>query len=296
MSNGPHFFIDRADRYVHDPRSGTLTRLVAVTGMLGSADIESRQPMASVILPTYDEALNLPVAVAAVEASLEGQAYEIIIVDDDSPDRTWEIADALAARDGRVRSVRRLSERGLSSAIALGMSLSAGDVLVVMDADLQHDATVIPQLVEAIAEGGFDICVASREVEGGSYGPLSKRRRALSWAGARLAITLLGLRVSDPMSGFFALSHRRYGEVAASINPRGFKILLEILARGPKPTVSEIGYTFGERRHGRSKLNNSIIASGCLALMELTPASRFFRRHEPLPSHERIVSSSESAL
>ena len=206
---------------------------------------ESSPPVVSVIVPTFNEAENIAEMLRRLTAAMAELDYEIIVVDDDSQDSTWRIAERLSLADTRIRVVRRVDERGLSSAVLAGMTAAGGRSLVVIDADLQHDETKIPDLVAAVVSDGADICLGSREVEGGSYGTFQRHRRFASWTGAALARQLLGLPVSDPMSGFFAVSRERFELLSDEVNPRGFKILLEFLARGPKPTVSEVGYEFG---------------------------------------------------
>lgn len=223
----------------------------------------------SVILPTYNEAENLPVLLGRLTELLADLDYEIIIVDDNSPDGTWDIADRWASDSPRIHSIRRLSDRGLSSAVMAGMDIAKGRVLAVMDSDLQHDENALIQVVTPVLDGEADISVGSREAEGGSYGEWSIFRRVVSWGGAQLARQLLGVPVSDPMSGFFAVSRERYLDVAEEVNPRGFKILLEFVARGPKPRITEVGYGFRERVAGESNLTSSVVGAYLLALIDL---------------------------
>ncbi|MGB5757439.1 MAG: polyprenol monophosphomannose synthase, partial [Acidimicrobiales bacterium] len=241
------------------------------------ARTEDEPLLLSVIIPTYNEAGNIVLMLDRLRTALAGQAYEIVVVDDDSIDETWRIAQLHGRSDQRIRVIRRVGERGLSSAVMAGMAQAGGRALVVMDADLQHDETKILHLVRAVVDEGMDLCVGSRHVAGGGYGTFGRRRRAASWAGGALARTLLGVAVSDPMSGFFAVSRRRFELVGDQVNPRGFKILLEFLARGPEPSVSEIGYQFGERVHGTTKLNGSVVLDYLRALLVLT-AGRWRRR------------------
>ena len=227
-------------------------------------------PSMSVIVPTYNEAGNVAELVARLKAELQDQEYEVIIVDDDSPDGTWKVASELAAPDPRFSVIRRTTDRGLSSAVLTGMAVAKGSVLVVMDGDLQHDPAAIVDLVTAVQHDGVDIAVASRNIDGGSYGEFGPGRRLISWTGAQIAETLLRTSVSDPMSGFFALSRSRYDDVVAQVNPRGFKILLEFLARGGRPTVTEVGYRFGSRTQGTTKLSTSVVVAYLLAMIELS--------------------------
>ncbi len=231
-------------------------------------------PLVSVVLPTYNEATNLPLVVEGIERALVDFDYEIIVVDDDSPDLTWKKAEQLAQDGHRVRAVRRTTERGLSSAVVTGMNIASGSVFIVMDADLQHDPVILPDLVSAILDDHADICLGSREAVGGSYGDFGRKRRFISWVGAQAARSLLRLSIGDPMSGYFAVSRQRFEQVVREVNPRGFKILLELIARGAQPNVAEVGYTFGRRQHGATKLTGSIIVSYCLALLALTVGRR----------------------
>lgn len=227
-------------------------------------------PTISVIVPTYNEAENIPLLIPRLRSALVDFDYEVIIVDDDSPDLTWKVAGDLVADESRFSVVRRTTEKGLSAAVLTGMNVAQGSVFVVMDGDLQHDPAAIPALVSKVLDDGAEIAVASRAVEGGSYGEFSPRRRLISWIGAQMAHVLLQAPVTDPMSGFFALRRQRYEEVVHQVNPRGFKILLEFLARGRRPNVAEIGYRFGSRVHGTTKLTGSVVVAYLLALIELS--------------------------
>ncbi|MFV0258766.1 MAG: polyprenol monophosphomannose synthase [Acidimicrobiales bacterium] len=228
----------------------------------------------SVIVPTYNEADNLPGLVAAVEEALTGISHEIIVVDDDSPDGTAAVATSLAGTVAGLRLIHRVGARGLSSAVLAGMAVATGQVLAVLDADRQHDEAALPQLVTGVLDGA-DVCLGSRHSDGGSVGSFGRGRRLASSTGAVAARLVLGVEVSDPMSGFFAVSRSRYEAVVADINPRGFKILLEFLARGEPPTVAEAGYRFRRRRYGETKLSGSVVAAylaelGALARSRVT--------------------------
>ncbi len=226
-------------------------------------------PLVSVIIPTYNEAENVPILVRRLENALADVDYEIIVVDDDSPDRTWQIADELARSQPRLSVLRRTDARGLSSAVMAGFGMARGRTLAVLDADLQHDERILPDLVSAIIDDGAEIAVGSREAPGGSYGDFGPWRRTVSWGGARLARLMLRTPVNDPMSGFFVVSRDRYEAVINRVNPRGFKILLEFLATGSPPRVVEVGFTFGQRLHGATKLTGSVIVAYIMALIEL---------------------------
>jgi len=207
----------------------------------------------SVIIPTYNERDNLEELLYRVDRALKGRDYEVIIVDDDSPDRTWELAQELSEKYP-VKVVRRTEEKGLSSAVIRGFKEASGDVFVVMDADLQHPPEKIPELLERI-ENGADIAIGSRYVPGGKVENWYWYRKLISRGAiliGRLALPKIR-DVKDPVSGFFAL--RREVVENAQLNPIGFKILMEILIKGNYERVEEVPFTFGLRKAGESKLS-----------------------------------------
>lgn len=230
------------------------------------------RPSVSVIVPTFNERDNIPVLVERLSITLADFDYEIVVVDDDSPDRTWEVVEELATDHPRLRLLRRVGRRGLSSAVTDGMAAATGSVLAVLDGDLQHDEAVLPQLVSTILDDGYDLCVGSREAPGGGYGSFSRGRRLVSWIGATLARLLVGTTVSDPMSGYFAVSRARFEAVRSTVNPLGFKIMLELLARGERPRVAEVGYQFRVRTRGETKLTTSVVWAYLQALTSLALA------------------------
>ncbi|EQA46967.1 GtrA-like protein [Leptospira broomii serovar Hurstbridge str. 5399] len=227
-------------------------------------------PTISVILPTYNESENLPIAAERISESLSGFMHEIIVVDDDSPDRTWEVAEDLQKNLPQLKVVRRFTGKGLSSAVLTGMGIAKGDLFVVMDSDLQHDERILPEMIRSLNDRGNDLCLGTRYTNGGSTGKWSLFRVGISRFGNVLARRLIRQNVSDPMSGFFGIRKDVYSEVKNSINPRGFKILLEFLARGKEDLkVEEIPYTFRTRVHGETKLDNSVIRNFLLALLDI---------------------------
>ena len=211
----------------------------------------------SLIVPTYNESRNvedlLRQLTAVLEPRLSGQ-YEILVVDDDSPDGTWAIAMRVAERLPMVRVMRRRGEKGLSTAVIRGWQAARGEVLAVIDADLQHPPEVLARLWEAM-DAGVDLAVASRHVRGGGVSDWSALRRSLSRGAQLLGLALLPSvvgRVSDPMSGYFMV--RRTAIADAEMSPLGYKILLEVLGRGRIRTIAETGYVFRERSAGESKV------------------------------------------
>lgn len=227
------------------------------------------RPTVSVIIPTYNEADNIPILLNDLTTSLKDLSFEIIVVDDDSPDLTWKKAEEISSNNGAIRVIRRLKERGLSSAVVRGMETALGDVFVVMDADLQHDDSIIPHMVKTISDDGYDIVIGSRAAEGGSYGEWSRKRRFISWVAATMARIVLPPSVKDPMSGFFAISRKLFQSSAERLNPMGFKILLEFIGRNKNLKIKEIGYQFRNRIHGETKLSGSVIKNYIVALYDL---------------------------
>ncbi|MFN6468709.1 MAG: glycosyltransferase [Nostoc sp. SerVER01] len=211
----------------------------------------------SLVIPTYKERDNIKNIVSILsqllDESIPGK-YELIVVDDDSPDLTWEIAQSLTTEYPQLRVMRRQQERGLSSAVIRGWQAATGNVLGVIDGDLQHPPEVLMQLLRNV-EQGADLAVASRHVEGGGVSSWSVVRRLLSRGAQLLGLIILpGVlgRVSDPMSGYFMV--RRSAIANARLNPVGYKILLEVIGRGKVNQVAEVGYVFRERTEGESKV------------------------------------------
>ena len=211
----------------------------------------------SLIIPTYNEAKNIRAIVeqltSLLDPALPGQ-YELVVVDDDSPDRTWELALNLIDEYPQLRVMRRQQERGLSTAVIRGWQAATGDVLGVIDGDLQHPPEVLLNLLGTI-EQGADLAVASRNVDGGGVSDWSPTRRFLSRGAQTLGLILLPRvvgRISDPMSGYFLV--RREAIANCTLSPVGYKILLEVIGRGNIDQVAEVGYIFQERKEGESKV------------------------------------------
>jgi dolichol-phosphate mannosyltransferase len=238
----------------------------------------------SLVLPTYNESKNIREMIARLtqilDAPYEGN-YEIIVVDDNSPDRTWELAQSLTAQYPQLRVMRRQHERGLSTAVIRGWQAARGELLGVIDADLQHPPEISLGLCSEIARGA-DLAVASRHVEGGGVSDWSVIRRILSRAAQIIGLVLLpGVvgRVSDPMSGFFIF--RRAAIQGVALNPLGYKILIEVLGRGRFRWIGEVPYVFRERVQGESKVSRQVYIDYLRHLLRLRistlPISRFVR-------------------
>lgn len=212
----------------------------------------------SLVVPTYNEANNIQAIVVLLSNILDQilpDAYELIVVDDDSPDKTWAIAQQLMANYPQLRVVHRRQERGLSTAVICGWQAAAGDILGVIDGDLQHPPEVLLQLFQAM-QTGADLAVASRHIPGGGVSHWSLIRRVLSRGAQIIGLMILPevlSRVTDPMSGFFLV--RRQAIAGYPLNPAGYKVLIEVLGRGQISRVAEVGYVFRERQRGESKVD-----------------------------------------
>ena len=221
----------------------------------------------SVVVPTFNERDNVTKLFHKLEATLSGVAWEVIFVDDNSPDGTWDVVRGLARQDSRVRCVRRIGRRGLSGACIEGILASSAPCAAVMDADLQHDETQLPKMLALLQSGQAELVVGSRYVEGGSADSFDKQRAGASALATEVAKRVLGVRVADPMSGFFMIRRDRFEQLAPQLSTQGFKILLDIVAtaRGELRMV-EVPYSFGSRLHGESKLD-SLVALDFLGLV-----------------------------
>jgi dolichol-phosphate mannosyltransferase len=218
-------------------------------------------PRLTVVVPTYCEADNVDTLIACLDAALSGIRWEVIFVDDDSPDETAKIARRRGECDHRVRVLRRIGRRGLAGAVIEGMLAAAGDIIAVIDGDLQHDESLLPSMF-AIIETGTDLVIASRYTYAGdASNGFSNIRLRGSRLATRLATTLLKTQASDPMSGFFMIRREAIDEIAPKLSTDGFKLLLDILASAPPGLkVAEVPYTFRPRISGASKFDGFVAA------------------------------------
>jgi dolichol-phosphate mannosyltransferase len=221
----------------------------------------------SVVVPTFNERDNVTTLYRKLGATLSGVAWEVIFVDDNSPDGTWEVVRGLARQDSRVRCIRRVGRRGLSGACIEGILASSAPCAAVIDADLQHDETQLPKMLALLQSGQAELVVGSRYVEGGSADSFNKQRAGASALATEVAKRVLRISIADPMSGFFMIRRDRFEQLAPQLSTQGFKILLDIVAtaRGGLHTV-EVPYNFGARLHGESKLD-SMVALDFLGLV-----------------------------
>jgi dolichol-phosphate mannosyltransferase len=214
-------------------------------------------PVLSVVVPCFNERPNVAPMIAKLDAALAGIAWEVIYVDDNSPDGTTQEVRRIARTDSRVRCIRRIGRRGLASAVIEGALSSSADYIAVIDGDLQHDETRLPVMLATLQGGGYDLAVASRHVEGGDSAGLSSRwRHMLSDGGIFLAQAFLPVRLTDPMSGFFMLPRPLFEDLARGLNGQGFKILLDLVLSSTAPLrVLEVPAHFRERAAGESKMD-----------------------------------------
>jgi len=225
---------------------------------LGAAGLRPA-PELSVVVPTFNERANIPILVEQLSRVLSGYDWEVVFVDDNSPDGSAAVARGIGETDNRVRCIRRIGRRGLAGACLEGMLASQARYVAVIDADLQHDETLLVAMLGHLRAGDADVVVASRYLDGGSAAGLSPARSRISrWSNA-LTRLVLGIELSDPMSGYFMVRRDAFEAFAPTISSQGFKILLDLLAtaRGRLRTL-ELPSTFRERRHGQSKLDSKV--------------------------------------
>jgi len=213
----------------------------------------------SVVVPTFNERKNVRELIQRIDRCLEGRSWEVIFVDDDSPDGTAEFVRQLARKDDRIRCLQRIGRRGLSSACIEGMLSTSSPYLAVMDGDLQHDETLLLQMLNTIIQENLDIVVGSRYLEGGGFGDWAESRIAISRFAARMSRMVVRTNLTDPMSGFFVINRKAFEEIVRNLSGIGFKILLDLFASSPRPLrVKELAYQFRRRHLGESKLDNQV--------------------------------------
>ena len=210
----------------------------------------------AIVLPTFNESRNVRAIVDRLEQALNGIHYEVIFVDDDSPDGTADAVRRLARSHDNLRVLHRIGRRGLASACIEGILGAAAPFVAVMDADLQHDESILPEMLRRMREENLDLVVGSRNIAGGSMGEFAKWRVKLSQLGKRLSLMGAEHELSDPMSGFFMVRMATFERFAHRLSGIGFKILLDIvLSAEPGLRIGEVGYHFRQREHGESKLD-----------------------------------------
>ena len=218
-----------------------------------------RPAQLTVVVPTFNERDNISILVGRLIEVLDGIDWEVIFVDDDSPDGTAVEIGSIAQSNARVRCIRRVGRRGLSTACIEGILASSAPYVAVMDADLQHDERILPQMLDALRENGCDVVIGSRYIAGGGFGNWNSTRVRISAFASWLSRAICSVEITDPMSGFFMLRREAFNAAVHRMSGQGFKILLDFLASSPQAVVTrEIPYQFGERRFGQSKLDTLV--------------------------------------
>ncbi len=225
----------------------------------------------SVIVPTFNEIENIEEIVRRLDLTLKGVNWEVIFVDDDSPDGTARKAKEISLSDARVRCIKRIGRRGLSSACVEGMLASSAPFLAVMDADLQHDESILPEMLNALERENFELAVGTRYMPGGGVGDWDASRKNSSKIATVISQKLLGVSLNDPMSGFFMIKTEAFDQCAYRLSNMGFKILLDIVVSSPKKlTFKEVPFHFRQRLAGESKLDQRVIWDYFLLLVDKT--------------------------
>jgi dolichol-phosphate mannosyltransferase len=230
-------------------------------------------PALTVVVPTFNESENVPVLVERVSLSLMNFDWELVFVDDNSPDATSAVAKRLGQRNARVRCIRRVGRRGLAGAFLEGALSSQAQFVAVMDGDLQHDESLLPEMLKLLVQQDADMVIGSRYTIGGDAGGLGATRRAISRIATQWARRLTHTAVEDPMSGFFMMRRQLLDEIAPALSNEGFKILFDILvtARGANLKIIELPYGFKTRESGSSKFDlRNAVDFAALLLSKLT--------------------------
>ncbi|MGD1919456.1 MAG: glycosyltransferase [Pleurocapsa sp.] len=233
------------------------TGLLQIDSLFPDRQINSKPIELSLVIPTYNESQNIQQLIQTLVDTLDRvvpDRYELIVVDDNSPDYTWKLAVELSQKYACVKVVKRELEKGLATAVIRGWQVAKGEILGVIDGDLQHPPRTLIKLWQEI-EQGADIAIASRNLEGGGVSECNMMLRFLSGGAQMLGILILHEvlgRISDPMSGYFMV--RKDALVGSIFNPLGYKILIEVMARGNIAWIGEVSYIFQERKIGESKV------------------------------------------
>jgi|TARA_B100000315_G_scaffold254817_1_gene296684 dolichol-phosphate mannosyltransferase len=221
--------------------------------------------MITIIIPTYNESENIPILLEKISENMVGEDYEVVVVDDNSPDETWKVCESLREKYP-LKVFRRINTRGLSSAVLDGFDIADGEILGVIDADLSHPPEKIPELIQSVRDQ-YDFAIGSRLVKGGKVELWPLHRQFISWFARMLARPLTPIK--DVMSGFFFIKRSVIPNNKNILKPRGYKISLELLIKGRYNAVKEIPITFHNRKKGQSKLNTKVQFEYLQQLFEL---------------------------
>lgn len=251
----------------------------SATQGVATAEAPIPSPEITVVSPTFNEIENAPRLIAAVAEALQGSGYEILIADDNSPDLTWKKVEEMGEADGRIRVLRRLANPGLSRSVIDAFADAKGEYVACIDCDLQHDPAILPQMLKEM-EAGADLVVGSRYVAGGGVGDWNWIRRMESKIATKMAQWVLGIKISDPMSGYFVMRKSDFLRIREKLVGEGFKILLEIAAHLKPKHFVEVPYTFRTRTAGESKLSGKVVIAylrQLARLLSVTLPTRFLK-------------------
>lgn len=247
---------------------GEAAAVAATTAVIAPINARSGIEL-TVVVPTFNECDNVELLLARLEGALRGIEWEAVYVDDDSPDGTADKVRALAQSNPRIRCLQRIGRRGLATAVIEGMLASSAPYLAVIDADLQHDESLLPRMLALLKSEELDVVVGSRHTDGGGIGEWDRRRATISNVASQLARLVVAADLSDPMSGFFMLSRPAFERTVRRLSGQGFKILLDLFASTPTPfRFKEMPYVFAQRQHGESKLDSFVVWEYLMLLLD----------------------------
>jgi dolichol-phosphate mannosyltransferase len=224
-------------------------------------DAETRfaAPEIAVVAPTFNERENIIALKNLLAETLKGKSWELIVVDDDSTDGTYDIVAAESRRDPRLRVIRRIGRRGLATAVVEGILSTTAPLVAVIDADMQHDERVIPDMIARMKQDNVDLVVGSRYTNGGGVGEWDSKRQSISRIATNISRLVVKADLTDPMSGFFLIRREAFDTAVRNLSGQGYKILLDIIASAKPPLkVAEVPYTFRNRTAGDSKLDSAV--------------------------------------
>ncbi len=222
-------------------------------------DLRIVSPEIAIIAPTFNERDNVIALKNLIADALKGQSWELIFVDDDSTDGTFDVVAAESRRDPRVRIIRRVGRRGLATAVVEGILSTTAPMVAVIDADMQHDERVIPDMIARMKQDNVDLVIGSRHVNGGGVGDWDSKRQTISRIATRISRLVVKTELTDPMSGFFLIRRKAFDNAVRNLSGQGYKILLDIVASAKPPLkIAEVPYTFRNRKHGDSKLDSAV--------------------------------------
>lgn len=233
------------------------------------AELGAKVAELAVVIPTFNERDNIIPLLDKIEATLRGLAWEVVFVDDDSSDGTPQRIIERCRVDPRIRLIRRIGRRGLSSAVVEGIMSCSTPYIAVMDADLQHDERLLAGMLDTLRSGEADLVVGSRYVDQGGVGDWNRTRQLISQTATKLSHLILKTELSDPMSGFFMLRREAFDSAVRNLSSQGYKILLDIVASSKQqPRIKELPYVFRTRQHGESKLDTLVTLEYLMLLLD----------------------------